>query len=394
MRSFCQIAVFSILVLVTGISVHGQDKKSQRKPSFDVKKFLKRLDVNDNGVVEKSEITDDRTKSFLKKSGADLSKPINIKSFVKKQKEDREERKNRKSSSSKQLTSGFAVADSERDVPAGDSRGFAVSDEERAPVTNALSREFSDGTKKMLSWVLNNYDKNGDGIIDAKEIKAARWADPPANESDTNGDGSLSKLELLVRYQNREDWKSEKRKNSGYSDRDYDRGRDRDRSKSEKYRKSSRSDSASTGNRDVRKGYESYVEGIFKSYDKNSDKLLDEKELEKMRRKPDKSVDTNGDKKISQEELLESYLEKANQSSNRKSSSKSRTSTSSTRSTVSAGSSSPDARSPLTNRDKNKNGQIEMAEYESDWTVEKIEEFYKKDKNRDGVITRKEWEAK
>jgi len=311
MRSFCLIATFSILLLFTGESLHGQDKKSQDRVSFDFKKFLKRLDADDNGTLESSEITDDRTRAFLRKAGADLSKPLHIKTFVKAQKEGRSDRKKSKGSSASQKTSGFAVADDERDEPSGDSRRFAVLETERGLVEQGQNREYSDGSRKMLAWVLKNYDKNDDGKIDAQEIKAARWADPPASESDTNGDGSLSKSELLNRYQNREDKKNGKSKSSGG-----DRKDDREPSKSDKSspsNKSSRSDSSSTGNRDVRKGYESYVAGIFKSYDKNSDGELDPEELKKMRRKPEKSVDANGDMMISQSELLESYLAKANQ---------------------------------------------------------------------------------
>jgi len=44
--------------------------------------------------------------------------------------------------------------------------------------------------------------------------------------------------------------------------------------------------------------------------------------------------------------------------------------------------------------DKNENGQIEMGEFTSDWNEDKVKEFYSKDTNRDGIITRSEWESK
>lgn len=402
MFRFCLISFLSCLIcgLVSPELSLAQEKKA--KKSFNVEKFLKRLDANQNGKVEPNEVKDERTKSFLRKSGADPSKPINIKSFSKQIKKKRTERDN---PGAGQRNTGFAVASDERIEATGDAEGFAVSDEEREPVERARNRNFSDGAKKMLDWVLKNYDKNKDGKIDEQEIKSGRWSDPPAHVSDTNKDGSLSRMELLVRYEERENRKT-KKDNSRDDRRSRTRSRDRSRSSdsSSRSRRSSQqsSDSGDTkAKRDVRKGYESYVNGLFKNYDKDKDGLLDKDEIEKMRRKPDMKADENGDKKISKSELIDSYLEKAGHGKSKKPKSDSGSSKSSKSSRdysrnrgSSPGAGSPNARQPLTDKDKNKNGQIEMSEFESNWTVEKIEAFYKKDKNKDGVITRAEWEDK
>jgi len=375
-------------------AAEAQDKKA-KKPRFDVEKFLKRLDTNGNGKVEPGEIKDDRTRGFLKNAGVDPSKPISIKGFAKQVKKKRDQRDNPRSA---QQSQGFAVDDDERDEETGSTLGFSVSDEEREPVLKARSRQFSDGAKKLLDWALKNYDKNKDGKIDKNEIKAGRWADPPVSDSDTNKDGSLSRMELLVRYQKREDAKAKKDegREQRRSSRSRDRGsRERGRNSWKSSPKSKSSSEDKSGNRDVRKGYEDYVGGLFKSYDKNKDGYLDEKEVDGMRRKPGKKADANGDKKISKDELVDSYLEKAGQGKSRN---KSRSRDSGKRSSGSRGSSSSSAvgkvRSPLTGKDKNKNGQIEMAEYATTWTVEMVEEFYKIDKNKDGVITKAEWDKK
>lgn len=415
MRFQCQTIIIFALAVFVAVPVFGQDKKKgSNDSSFDVKKFLKRLDKNDNGMVEPSEVDRDRTRSFLKNAGADVSKPISIKSFTKKLKEEKKSKRDAKEGVTAQRSLGFAVADGERDESAGDSPGFAVLDEEKQTSEQARTREFSQGTKNMLDWVLRKYDRDGDGRIDEQEITLGRWADPPASESDTNNDGSLSRMELLIRYQNREDQQKEKSgAGSGRDDRDrssrdrygrdrYDRDRDRERLRSSSSSvkvsssiKTGSSSSSSTGVRDVRKGYESYVDGIFKTNDRNSDGFLDDSELTKMRRRPDESADTNEDSKISKSELLESYLAKAEQSE-RSSSSKtsSKTSKKSSSRKSSTTSKSTTATSQLTPKDKNENGQIEMAEFETKWTLEKIEEFNAKDKNRDGVITKAEWETK
>lgn len=395
MRLQCQTITLFALVAFAAIPVFGQDRKKSGDASFDVRKFLKRLDENDNGMVEPSEIEHDRTRSFLKNAGADVSKPISIKSFAKRMKEEKKSKRDSKEGGTAQKSMGFAVAADERDDSTGDSPGFAVLDEEKAAFEQARTRDFGPAAKNMLDWVLRKYDRNNDGKIDSEEIKAGRWADPPASESDTNKDGSLSRMELLVRYQNRED---EKNGTAG-RDRDLgDRGRDRARGDRERSRAgSSSSSSSSSGGRDVRKGYESYVDGIFKSYDKNADNFLDKEELAKMRRKPDQSADANSDSKISKVELLDSYLAKAGQGKGKGGSiKKSAKSSSGDRSSaaVAVASKSGVSGSQLTSKDRNENGQIEMAEFESKWTVEKIEEFNAKDLNRDGVITKAEWETK
>ena len=386
MNKSINISLFLIAVIaISSFACEGwaQEKK---KPAFDVGKFLKRLDTNQNGKVEPGEIPDDRTRSFLKKAGVDPSKPISIKNFSKQIKKQRSERNNPGSS---QMTMGFAVDGSDREDE-GSSRGFAVSDEERQPAERSRTRKFSDGAKKMLDWVMNNYDKNKDGKIDKNEIKAARWSDPPAEDSDTNKDGSLSRTELLVRYQKREDLKEKKSKERSER-RDRSR-RDRDRSRTSKTRTTSTNSKSksSTGNRDVRKGYENYVAGLFKSYDKDKNGFLDAKEMEGMRSKPDMAADENKDKKISKNELLESYLAKAGQREKKRGRSGSKSSKPKS-SSKTARSSNPNVRPQLTDKDKNRNGKIEMSEFSKTWTVEILNEFNAKDKNRDGVITASEW---
>ena len=397
------IFLFVAIAIVSAPSAVDAQEKKAKKAGFDVEKFLKRLDVNQNGKVEPSEIKDDRTRGFLKNAGVDTSKPISIKKFARKINKKRDLRN---SPGASQQTLGFSVSDDERDEESGDSPGFAVSEDEREPIAKARQRQFSDGAKKMLDWVLKNYDKNKDGKIDAKEIREARWTDPPVSESDTNKDGSLSRMELLIRYQKREDKKSKSKSRSKDRDREDrqsrwgDRKRDRERYSSKRSESKSKSKATSAnkaGNRDVRKGYETYVSGLFKTYDKNKDGSLDQEEVEGMRRKPDKKADANGDEKITKEELINSYLEKAGQGKSKSSNSrdsKSRLLRGSSPASSSNGFGNGKGRPQLTSKDANKNGKIEMAEFAKVWTVEKFEEFRKIDTNDDRVITKSEWDNK
>ena len=195
-RSTHWLISLTVCLAITSLTcvANGQEKKSG-KPSFDVKKFLKRLDANQNGKVEPGEIKDDRTRNFLKNAGVDPSKPINISSFSKQIKKSRKERANPRAA---QKSSGFAVEDDERDEESGQGRRFGVTDEEREPQKRANQGQFSDSSKRMLEWVLKSYDKNKDGKLDENEVKQGRWSDPPAEDSDTNKDGSLSKMELSL----------------------------------------------------------------------------------------------------------------------------------------------------------------------------------------------------
>ena len=389
-----RITKFSVLcLLVATASLHAQEKKES---GFDVSKFMKRLDTNGNGKVDPSEVKDERTRGFLRKAGVDPSKPISIDGFAKKIKKQRSDKASK--SSSLQQSPGFGVDRED----SGNAMSFAVSDEERAPAKRTRgSRQYSDGAVKMLEWTLNKYDKNKDGKLDANEVSKGRWADPPAKDSDKNKDGQLSRTELLERYQQREDRKEKEKKRSSSRSSSSSRSKDRSRKETGSRRVSSRKESASKSGgsaderekaRKVRKGYESYVDGVFKRYDKNKNGQLEKSEIAEMRKKPDMAIDSDKDKQISRSELLDSYLKNAGVSSNKDNSSS--TAKKKSGKLTSSSPSNAGSRPQLTSKDKNRNGQIEMSEFATEWNLAKVEEFYAKDKNRDGVITASEWNQK
>jgi hypothetical protein len=379
MRRF-HFALITFALLFVASPAEQLQAQDSKRPGFDVSRFLTRLDRNQNGQVEPDEIPDDRPRGFLEKAGVDVSKSINIKSFSTKIKKKKQERAN-SNDSNRSLSPGFSVDREEQSA-----RRFEVTDAERNPIPKGTS--FSDDAKKMADWAMKNYDRNRDGKIDSNEIKSAKWGDPSPKESDTNKDGSLSRNELLVRYQKREK-KTSKRRSRRESRTD---SKDlKKRSSWSRSTKIEKTDSTDRKSRDVRKSYERYVDGIFKSQDKDKDGYLNREEIKAMRNKPSKDADTDKDKRISREELLDSYLAKAGQRRNGSGNSKN-DEQASTQSTKSAAGNQP--RPQLTSKDKNRNGQIEMAEYSSKWTASMVAEFYSKDKNRDGVITPQEWNGK
>jgi hypothetical protein len=65
-----------------------------------------------------------------------------------------------------------------------------------------LEKQFDPRVIDYVEKMLKDYDKNGNGQLDKEEWKVGRWSAPP-EESDTDKDGALSKLELCVRIAKR-----------------------------------------------------------------------------------------------------------------------------------------------------------------------------------------------
>ena len=105
---------------------------------------------------------------------------------------------------------------------------------------------------------------------------------------------------------------------------------------------------------------------------------------------------------ISRDELIDSIANP--KSSSKSSSSEEKSTRSSSRSRFSSrsreGSDSDDSKSSsrssssrvsFSGNDTNKDGQLQMHEFAREWDSDTLEDFKKKDKNGDGIITRAEW---
>ena len=229
---------------------------------------------------------------------------------------------------------------------------------------------------------------------------------------DTDGDGVLSREELIARYiereQNRRDGRGRGDRDRGEDRRrDDDRGQDGGRAGQARGAKGqprggrSRSTSSRTAganaDRDARSNtrdrYTQYVEGMFERYDADDDGSLSSSEVANMRRKPPSYGDANEDGFITKEELIDAYANPVGEQDQPDR----QTQTSGT------GDRSRDTPEPRSHRDamsgefrgldKNGNRQVEMAEFSDDWDEQRVIEFYAKDQNRDGVITLIEWQA-
>ena len=223
----------------------------------------------------------------------------------------------------------------------------------------------SDFDEEMLAEarkILNGYDRDKSGFLEGDEIGRIRWKDLSPTESDLNGDGRISLLEMAQRVSDSSEKSREKdarRKDDRDQDRDRDRdrkddrenrgrdresrrddggrgegvggrggdrggrggrgdrviGRDRASSKtpasaggSTKDRSSGSKTTASVSTKPTKasaskeKAYANYVENVFKKYDTDKDQKLSSAELKKMKR-PFRG-DSDGDGLLSKEEAI------------------------------------------------------------------------------------------
>lgn len=413
------LAIFCTFV---GILIATNTATGQR---FDVEEYLKKIDKNQNGVLEESEMSG-RTKSFIERMGFETDKPVSIRKVVSKVNKDREERdRGEKSGENKELrVPGFAV---EKTTERNSVVGFTTSSDPSSSRGSVASTEVSEDIKKQVRDALDRYDRNKDGILDEREIRDGRWGTPSPAESDKNRDGKLSQDELTQRYIERQrfynkdqnDQRSSSRgsaapskevqqaqaaaqareqfRRSGTTSSSSSRS---SRSSGFGSRSSSRSSTSSSqtpaaATTDTAK-YEAYANGLISQYDTNKNGALDKDEIANMRRPP--KADANGDGTITKAELIDQLTGKSS-ASPAASEGESKASTSSSRS--SGGSSRSSGSTRRTSRssgsfddlDTNKDGRIHMYEFSKEWTEELVEKFNEKDKNGDGIISQQEWNS-
>ncbi len=403
---------------------------AQERTRFDPEAYLKGLDVNGSGKLEPTEITG-RTEGFLKGMGLDTSQPLLLTTIMEKINKDRKDQETKDSSSkssSKKVLKVPAFGAVNEPVPS-----FG------ATANTALDTTFSDEIIRQVDEALSQYDRNRNSQLEKGEIEQGRWGQPPPAESDTNGDGKLSRIELANRYRAREQYNSriESTEDRNRGDRDdsgnrqqEDKNRgggDRGRfgnsasgsagsesrssstrgfreSSSGKSPESSRGTSSSTPDNSSQERYKAYAESLIKNYDKDSDGKLSAEEVKAMRRPP-QNADPDNDGFITKDELTASLSGStstgvvatpaaarategaADGKGREKPPTADRPAGSVSKSRGSRGGGS------FSDLDTNQNNQIEMHEFSTDWDDEKLAQFYAKDKNGDGVITQREWNS-
>ena len=427
----------ALLASLFPLAAWGQDSGDRRdrgKREYSreqIQGHLNRLDDNDNQVLELNEMSD-RTKGWLRGLGLDTSRPVKVSSVMRKVDSDKATKakiEKRKQMDANRLVPKFGVEDSSE---AGAALVPDFSD--AAPISpGSLEEKYGKKIMSQVDSVLQRYDTNKSGTLNSQEIAAARWGRPTPQDSDTNKDGRLTRSELAERYvaraassrksssdsSKKEDLKEKSRTSSSRSSSRESSSRSKSRSGGsdlqsrmdkyqskvdEKYDKSASEEKSSSKDSSYNSGndrYKRYADALLKQYDKDKDNRLSKSEVKAMRRPPSEA-DSNGDGMISRDELIDSIANP--KSSSRSSSSEEKSTRSSSRSRFSSrsreGSDSDDSKSSsrssssrvsFSGNDTNKDGQLQMHEFAREWDSDTLEDFKKKDKNGDGIITRAEW---
>ncbi|MBT3889780.1 MAG: hypothetical protein HN617_00965 [Planctomycetaceae bacterium] len=419
----------TVVVLLTLFSGILGTEMLYAQPSGGPLGFLQRLDANGNGMLEPDE--QGRARPFIERiardvGGIDMNRPIRLSTLGEKiQQMQGGQSSNSRSSSSRgsssrgssgprdmqgnplpaealldSLVPGFDVIEEVIPVP-----GFGA----KAEYLNVPVKE-ADFTE--ADQTIKRYDRNRNGILEADEIKNARWRDDP-NKQDRNGDGKLTRSELAVRYSMRRTSEAQRQAqsssvggSSGSQDRGSSGSQDRGSSRSGgSSGGSSRFGSSSGGSSGGADRMAQFAGSMLQRYDTNKSGVIEKSEWKNFRSDPS-AADTNKDSKITKEELSKWMTSRFSQASGRGG-----PATSARGGGGSAGGSAeggggadyvgsgsyrfklPQESLPdglpgwYVASDKNRDGQIAMSEYTGKWDAKSLAEYYAYDVNHDGVIT-------
>lgn len=418
----------TVVVLLTLFSGILGTEMLYAQPSGGPLGFLQRLDANGNGMLEPDE--QGRARPFIERiardvGGIDMNRPIRLSTLGEKiqQMQGGQSSNSRSSSSSRSSSRGSsgpkdmqgnplpAEASLDSLVP-----GFDVV-EEVIPVpgfgakAEYLNVPVQEADFTEAEQTIKRYDRNRNGILEADEIKNARWRDDPMKQ-DRNGDGKLTRSELAVRYSLRRTSEAQRKAQSSAGGTSgggsQDRGAQDQGSSSSRFGGGggSRFGGSSSGGSSGADRMAQMAGSIMERYDANKSGVIEKSEYKNFRSDPS-AADTNKDGKITKDELAKWMTSRFSQGSGRGGDSSSARGGSGGRSEGAAeggggadivGSGSYRFKLPqeglpeglpgwYVTSDKNNDGQIAMSEYTGKWDAKTLSDYYAYDINRDGVIT-------
>lgn len=204
--------------------------------------------------------------------------------------------------------------------------------------------------------MLRRYDYNGDGYIDRPEAARSRWSHTNPFHMDLNKDDRISVMELTQRYARRDlvedafdELRQRARRVGNGIERSTRENRNGDRS-------SSRSRSTSY-----------FASSVMENLDRNRNGRLEASEASRLG-VATSELDVDGNTEISREEL-EAYLAELQEQ---------------------AGDATASLPAWFFEQDANRDGQISMPEFTTEWTTAKRKEFAAFDLNSDGLLTEQE----
>jgi hypothetical protein len=384
---------FAMGFAVVGLAL---DISTAAPPRIDPEVVIRRLDVNQDGVISPNEVPPRARVVFdrlAKQADENPHQAIRVEKLVRAARHLRSRRQGdgRKDGSGGASSGTSAVPGFGNDPSAPAVPGFG---DGTVVAAVRLEDKYEQKVIDYVNRIFREYDKNDNDVLEKdSEWKRIEWRSDP-NDSDLNNDGKLTKEEFCERLVKR--WGS---------------GRKSAPSRPANSSSSSSGGASSSAINSAAYGkVRSYAQSLLRQYDENKNGVLEKGEWSKMSGNP-KASDTNNDDVLTLDEMtarLASYGKSSGSSgSGGGNSGWSRDSSSSAgegyRTTGSklTGKTSYRAKSPIerlprglpdwfARNDTNGNGQIEMREYSTTWSNTKAGEFLKYDLNRDGVITAEE----
>ncbi len=215
-------------------------------------------------------------------------------------------------------------------------RAGVTTDTKKAEKHDPLTARYGSRAANSARSLIRRYDTNKNGLLDKSEVAKVKWS-TPISKDDKNRDGRISETELASRL-----------------------------SRLEKEREKQKALAASKSSRPNRSTWD-LASNLVSRFDTNSNRELEELEWRRMGVTVAPG-DSDRDGKVSREELS-IWL---------------------THQDIDFTEIAVEMPEWFKLMDENLDGQVQMSEYETDWTAEKMSEFEKFDLNCDGIITSSE----
>ncbi len=321
-----------------------------------IEESLKRLDKNQNGLIEPDE-WNPRARAFVQRFaaryGIDLARPQTITRL-------------------NQAAAGyFATRPASPTVPAASLaapstiKGFEPEIQETAvPGFTApqlrLSYTQSDFNEALV--VMRVYDRNRDGVLTSEELYPNRWTPPGPEATDLDGDGRITLEELAQRSARIRLEKQQRELAAQFAEMVGTSVPPTTAAESNEFGGSER---WSRGRWGADRGSRSLAMSIIERFDLDRNGTLEAREMTAVGM-PIADIDLNRDGYVDAFELGRYLFQELEREGN---------------------DFSELLPSWFYERDANNDGQLEMAEFAEEWTAEKADEFALYDANGDGIIT-------
>lgn len=320
--------------------------------------WVRRIDANGNGYLEPSEVSD-RARSFLGRFAGEYGIDLSSTNSVRRVEEAARqyfERRSREASENPAPTVTSTIKGFGPDPDA-----YLIPDFS----TPAIRYPYTPADMTEADEALGRFDRNRDGFLTFDEIDLNRWRGPSPQACDLDQDSRLSRIELAQRYARRRLLEKQEAIANQFAT---NRAVENDEERSDRSRDRGDYEQGPRGRPRADRGNRALAYSIVERFDFSKNGLLEPREMAGVGIDVAKA-DYNRDGRVDGEELGDYLFQEMERAGN-------------------------DLSEVLPTwffeRDGNGDQQIEMAEFTTEWTPEKTEEFARYDANQDGIITSNE----